>query len=323
MSTATALLHNKTYDNIIETVFNTPLVQVNKMAPDNGSKVFVKCEFFNPMASVKDRIGRAMIEAAEADGKINADTHIVEPTSGNTGIALAFICASRGYKLTLTMPESMSLERRALLRALGADLVLTPAAEGMKGAINKAAEIVATGDNTWMPQQFENPANPAIHYKTTGPEIWNDTNGEVDFLVSGVGTGGTISGSGKFLKEQKESIQAIAVEPVESPVISQTMAGDDIQPGPHKIQGIGAGFVPTNCNLDVVDAVEKITSDEAFKASRELAATEGIFGGISTGANVLAACRVAEANPGKTIVTIGCSFGERYLSTPMFADLQN
>lgn len=323
MSTATALLHNKTYDNIIETVFNTPLVQVNKMAPDNGSKVFVKCEFFNPMASVKDRIGRAMIEAAEADGKINAETHIVEPTSGNTGIALAFICASRGYKLTLTMPESMSLERRALLRALGADLVLTPAAEGMKGAINKAAEIVATGDNTWMPQQFENPANPAIHYKTTGPEIWNDTNGEVDFLVSGVGTGGTISGSGKFLKEQKESIQAIAVEPVESPVISQTMAGDDIQPGPHKIQGIGAGFVPTNCNLDVVDAVEKITSDEAFKASRELAATEGIFGGISTGANVLAACRVAEANPGKTIVTIGCSFGERYLSTPMFADLQN
>ena len=323
MSTATALLHNKTYDNIIETVFNTPLVQVNKMAPDNGSKVFVKCEFFNPMASVKDRIGRAMIEAAEADGKINAETHIVEPTSGNTGIALAFICASRDYKLTLTMPESMSLERRALLRALGADLVLTPAAEGMKGAINKAAEIVATGDNTWMPQQFENPANPAIHYKTTGPEIWNDTNGEVDFLVSGVGTGGTISGSGKFLKEQKESIQAIAVEPVESPVISQTMAGDDIQPGPHKIQGIGAGFVPTNCNLDVVDAVEKITSDEAFKASRELAATEGIFGGISTGANVLAACRVAEANPGKTIVTIGCSFGERYLSTPMFADLQN
>ena len=323
MSTATALLHNKTYPNIIETIFNTPLVQVNKMAPDNGSKVFVKCEFFNPMASVKDRIGRAMIETAEAEGKINADTHIVEPTSGNTGIALAFICASRGYKLTLTMPESMSLERRALLRALGADLVLTPAAEGMKGAINKAAEIVATGGNAWMPQQFENPANPLIHYKTTGPEIWNDTNGEVDFLVSGVGTGGTISGTGKYLKEQKASVQAIAVEPVESPVISQTKAGEEVQPGPHKIQGIGAGFVPTNCNLDIVDSVEKITSDEAFKASRELAATEGIFGGISTGANVLAACRVAEANPGKTIVTIGCSFGERYLSTPMFADLQN
>lgn len=320
---STALLHNKTYDNIIQTICNTPLVRVNKMAPDNGSQVFVKCEFFNPMASVKDRIGRAMIEAGEADGKINADTHIVEPTSGNTGIALAFICASRGYKLTLTMPESMSVERRALLRALGADLVLTPAAEGMKGAINKAAEIAATGDNTFIPQQFENPANPQVHYDTTGPEIWNDTNGEVDFLVSGVGTGGTISGSSKFLKEQKDSIQAIAVEPVESPVISQTRDGDTVQPGPHKIQGIGAGFVPTNCNLDIVDNVEKITSDEAFKASRELAATEGIFGGISTGANVLAACRVAEANPGKTVVTIGCSFGERYLSTPMFADLQN
>lgn len=320
---STQFLHNKTYDNIIQTICNTPLVRVNKMAPDNGSKVFVKCEFFNPMASVKDRIGRAMIEAGEADGKINADTHIVEPTSGNTGIALAFICASRGYKLTLTMPESMSVERRALLRALGADLVLTPAAEGMKGAINKAAEIAATGDNTFIPQQFENPANPAIHYKTTGPEIWNDTKGEVDFLVSGVGTGGTISGAGKFLKEQKPSFQAIAVEPVESPVISQTKAGETVQPGPHKIQGIGAGFVPKNCDLDIVDSVQKITSDEAFKAGRELAATEGIFGGISTGANVLAACRIAEANPGKTIVCIGCSFGERYLSTPMFADLQS
>lgn len=319
----TELLHNKTYDNITQTICNTPLVRVNKMSPDNGSKVLIKCEFFNPMASVKDRIGKAMIEAGEAAGKINPDTHIIEPTSGNTGIALAFICASRGYKLTLTMPESMSLERRSLLRALGADLVLTPAAEGMKGAISKAAEIAATGDNTFIPQQFENPANPAIHYKTTGPEIWNDTNGEVDFLVSGVGTGGTISGAGKFLKEQKASFQAIAVEPVESPVISQTKAGEDVQPGPHKIQGIGAGFVPKNCNLDIVDSVQRITSDEAFKASRELAATEGIFGGISTGANVLAACRLAEANPGKTIVTIGCSFGERYLSTPMFADLQN
>ena len=323
MSTATALLHNKTYDNIIQTICNTPLVRVNTMAPDNGSKVFVKCEFFNPMASVKDRIGRAMIEAAEAAGTINKDTHIVEPTSGNTGIALAFICASRGYKLTLTMPESMSLERRSLLRALGADLLLTPAPEGMKGAINKAAEIVATGENTWMPQQFENPANPEVHYKTTGPEIWNDTNGEVDFLVSGVGTGGTISGAGKYLKEQKDSFKTIAVEPVESPVISQTKAGEEVQPGPHKIQGIGAGFVPKNCDLGIVDDVEKVTSDEAFKAGRELASTEGIFGGISTGANVLAACRVAEANPGSTIVCIGCSFGERYLSTPMFADLQN
>ncbi|MFK7789483.1 MAG: cysteine synthase A, partial [Phycisphaeraceae bacterium] len=287
---STNFLHNKTYDNIIQTICNTPLVRVNKMAPDNGSKVFVKCEFFNPMASVKDRIGRAMIEAGEADGKINPDTHIVEPTSGNTGIALAFICASRGYKLTLTMPESMSVERRALLRALGAGLVLTPAAEGMKGAINKAAEIASQSENTFIPQQFENPANPAIHYKTTGPEIWNDTKGEVDIFIAGVGTGGTISGAGKFLKEQKASVQAIAVEPVESPVISQTKAGETVQPGPHKIQGIGAGFVPKNCNLDVVDSVQQITSDEAFKAGRELAATEGIFGGISTGANVLAAC---------------------------------
>lgn len=323
MSAATTLLHNKAYDNVIDTIFNTPLIRLNKMVPDNGSKVYVKCEFFNPMASVKDRIGRAMIETAEADGTINADTHIIEPTSGNTGIALAFICASRGYKLTLTMPESMSLERRALLRALGANLVLTPAAEGMKGAIGKAAELVAAGDNTWMPQQFENPANPLVHYNTTGPEIWNDTDGQVDFLVSGVGTGGTISGSGKYLKEQKASVQAIAVEPVESPVITQTRAGDPVQPGPHKIQGIGAGWVPVNCDLDIVDDVQCINSDEAFQAARKLAVTEGIFGGISTGANVLAAYRIAEANPGKTIVTIGCSFGERYLSTPMFADLQN
>ena len=319
----TELLHSKTYDNIIQTICNTPLVRVNNMTPDNGAKVFIKCEFFNPMASVKDRIGKAMIEAGEAAGKINPDTHIVEPTSGNTGIALAFICASRGYKLTLTMPESMSFERRALLRALGANLVLTPAPEGMKGAINKAAEIASQNDNTFIPQQFENPANPAIHYKTTGPEIWNDTNGGVDFLVSGVGTGGTISGAGKFLKEQKASVQAIAVEPVESPVISQTKSGEDVQPGPHKIQGIGAGFVPKNCDLDIVDSVQTITSDEAYQTVRKLAATEGIFGGISTGANVLAACRIAEANPGKIIVTIGCSFGERYLSTPMFADLQN
>ena len=322
MSTTTTLLHNKSYENIIDTVFNTPLVRVNKLAPDNGSKVYVKCEFFNPLSSVKDRIGRAMIEAAEAAGTINQDTHIIEPTSGNTGIALAFVCASRGYKLTLTMPESMSLERRAMLRALGANLVLTPAGEGMKGAIGKAAELVAAGSNAWMPQQFENPANPLVHYNTTGPEIWNDTKGQVDFIVAGVGTGGTISGVGKYLKEQKASVKAIAVEPVESPVITQTINGQPIQPGPHKIQGVGAGFVPKNCNLDIVDDVQRITSDEAFATARKLMATEGIFGGISTGANVLAACRIAEANPGKTVVTIGCSFGERYLSTPMFADLQ-
>jgi len=206
-------------------------------------------------------------------------------------------------------------------RALGANLVLTPAAEGMKGAIGKAAEIVATSDNAWMPQQFENPANPKVHYETTGPEIWNDTNGEVDFLVSGVGTGGTISGAGKFLKEQKPSVKCIAVEPVESPVITQTMENDEVKPGPHKIQGIGAGFVPRNCDLDIVDAVERVTSEEAFAMSRQVSSTDAVFGGISTGANVQAAIRIAQANPGATVVTIGCSFGERYLSTPMFEGL--
>lgn len=310
-------LHNKAYANMAETVFNTPLVKLNRVVPE-GANIYVKCEFFNPMASVKDRIGKAMIETAERDGLINKDTHIVEPTSGNTGIALAFICAARGYKLTLTMPESMSIERRALLRALGADLVLTPAAEGMKGALTKAAEIVASGTNTWMPQQFENPANPLVHYKTTGPEIWSDLAGKVDILVAGVGTGGTITGAGKFLKEKNPDIQIIAVEPVDSPVISGG------SPGPHKIQGIGAGFIPKNLDTDIVDSVETVTNDEAFNWSRRVTREEALFGGISTGANICAACNVAgkPENAGKNIVTIGCSFGERYLSTPMFADLQ-
>jgi cysteine synthase A len=316
--TATAnLLHHKAYANMAETVFNTPLVRLNRVAPE-GTNVYVKCEFFNPMASVKDRIGKAMIEQAERDGLINKDTHIVEPTSGNTGIALAFICAARGYKLTLTMPESMSIERRALLRALGADLVLTPAAEGMKGALTKAAELVASGSNTWMPQQFENPANPQVHYDTTGPEVWNDLGGKVDILVAGVGTGGTISGAGKFLKEKNPDIKVYAVEPVDSPVISGG------SPGPHKIQGIGAGFIPKNLNTDLLDGVETVTNDEAFNWSRRVTREEALFGGISTGANICAACNIASKpeNAGKNIVTIGCSFGERYLSTPMFADLQ-
>ncbi len=319
MSTATATtstLRNKSYDSILDTTFNTPLVRVRKMVPE-GAKVYIKCEFFNPMASVKDRIGRAMIEAGEQQGFIGDGTHIVEPTSGNTGIALAFVCAARGYKLTLTMPESMSIERRALLRALGADLVLTPANDGMKGAIAAAQEIVDKEDNAWMPQQFENPANPAIHQATTGPEIWNDTHGEVDILVAGVGTGGTITGSSRYLKARKSSVQAIAVEPEESQVI----AGK--QPGKHKIQGIGAGFVPTNLDMDILDGVEAVTSEEAFDWARRLASEEGIFGGISTGANLCAAARIAAKpeNAGKTIVTIGCSFGERYLSTPMFQGL--
>jgi cysteine synthase A len=324
MTTATdfTLLHGKTYDSIIETTYNTPLVKLRKLAPA-GANVLVKCEFFNPLASVKDRIGRAMIETAEQNGTINKNTHVVEPTSGNTGIALAFVCAAKGYKLTLTMPESMSLERRALLRALGANLVLTPAAEGMKGAIAKAAELVATTENAWMPQQFENPANPAIHEKTTGPEIWNDTNGNVDIIVAGVGTGGTITGVTRYIRSRNPNFKAIAVEPETSPVIKQTLAGSDLKPGPHKIQGIGAGFVPRNLDTSLLSGSELVSSDDAFAWARKVAQQEGIFGGISTGANIAAACRVAARpeNKGKTIVTIACSFAERYVSTPLFEGL--
>jgi len=311
------LLHGQAYDNIAETTFNTPLVKLNRVIPAGHATVYVKCEFFNPLASVKDRIGKAMIEAAEADGTISADTHIIEPTSGNTGIALAFVCAAKGYKLTLTMPESMSVERRALLRALGAGLVLTPAAEGMKGAIGKAAELVATTQNAWMPQQFENPANPEIHEKTTGPEIWADTDGKVDIFVAGVGTGGTITGVARHIKPKKSSFQAIAVEPVDSAVISGG------KPGPHKIQGIGAGFIPKNLDMSIVDGVEKVTNDEAFNWARRVAKEEGILCGISSGGNVCAAANVAAKpeNKGKTIVTILPSFGERYLSTPLFEGL--
>lgn len=314
---STRLLHQKTYGSVLETTANTPLIRLNKVAP-TGSNIFIKCEFFNPLASVKDRIGKAMIEAAEATGTINKDTHIIEPTSGNTGIALAFVCAAKGYKLTLTMPDSMSMERRALLRALGAELVLTPAAEGMKGAIGKAGELVATTANAWMPQQFENPANPAIHQATTGPEIWADTDGKADILVSGVGTGGTITGVTRFFKQDKgkADFKAYAVEPAESPVISGG------KPGPHKIQGIGAGFIPKNLDTTLIDGVEQVLSEEAFNMARRLASEEGILAGISSGANVQAAINLANKpeNKGKIIVTIGCSFGERYLSTPLFKD---
>ena len=329
MSTSTrgnqgvGLRHGKTYKNIIDTTYNTPLVRLNRVAPQ-GATVLVKCEYFNPMASVKDRIGRAMIEAAEASGTINKDTHVIEPTSGNTGIALAFVCAAKGYKLTLTMPESMSIERRALLRALGANLVLTPAANGMKGAIAKAAELVSTSDNAWMPQQFENPANPEVHYKTTGAEIYNDTGGDADILVAGVGTGGTITGVTRYFRDQgKTDFTAITVEPVDSPVIKQTLSNEEPAPGPHKIQGIGAGFVPKNLDISLVSDSETVSNEEAFEWSRKVMREEGIFGGISTGANICAACRVAARpeNKGKTIITIACSFGERYLSTPLFAGL--
>jgi cysteine synthase A len=322
----------KIYNNIVETVGRTPLVKLNRIPAsagiDPGTVIALKCEFFNPLGSVKDRIGMAMIEAAEAEGIINKDTVIVEPTSGNTGIALAFVAASKGYKLVLTMPETMSVERRTLLALLGAKLVLTPGAEGMKGAIARAEEIVKNTPNAWMPQQFNNAANPQIHMKTTAEEIWEDTAGTVDILISAVGTGGTITGCVEALKPRKPSFQAIAVEPTDSPVISQTLADQPIKPGPHKIQGTGAGFIPNNLHLkdsngnpQIVECI-KVTNDDAFAMARRLAKEEGILVGISTGANVWAALEVAKRpeNKGKVIVTVACSTGERYLSTPLAAE---
>jgi cysteine synthase A len=310
------------YDNIIDTIGGTPLVRLNRLIPKDHATVLVKCEFFNPLSSVKDRIGAAMIEAGERDGKIDKETVIVEPTSGNTGIALAFVCAAKGYRLILTMPESMSLERRRLLKALGAQVVLTPAADGMRGAINRAQEILKEHKKSFMPQQFENPANPEIHRTTTAEEIWVDTGGKVDILVAGVGTGGTITGVAEVIKKRKPSFKAIAVEPVTSPVIQQTMNHQPLKPGKHKVQGIGAGFVPGNLHMPIVDEVVLITDDEAFEWARRLAKEEGIFGGISSGGNVAAAAKVAARpeNKGKMIVTVMCSFGERYLSTPLFED---
>ena len=307
----------KTYRNIIETTFDTPLVQLQHVVPHGAAAVLVKLEFFNPLSSVKDRIGRAMIEDAEKKGILHPETHIIEPTSGNTGIALAFVAAVKGYRLTLTMPESMSLERRALLRALGATLVLTPAKDGVKGAIAKALELADTTPNAWIPQQFDNPANPEIHQQTTGPEIWADTAGRVDIFVAGVGTGGTITGTTRFLRSKKPSVQAIAVEPADSPVISGGKAG------PHKIQGIGPGFVPKNLDTSLLNGVETVANEEAFTWARRLAKEEGLLVGISSGANVAAAIRIASRpeNRGKVIVTVAPSFGERYLSTPLFEGL--
>ena len=313
------------YNNIVETVGKTPLVKLNKVTAGLNATIALKCEFFNPLGSVKDRIGAAMIEDAEQRGILKPDTVIVEPTSGNTGIALAFVAAAKGCSLILTMPETMSLERRTLLALLGAELVLTPGAQGMKGAIAKATEIVATTPNAWMPQQFENPANPAIHSKTTAEELWADTDGKIDILVSAVGTGGTITGVTEVLKPRKPSFQAIAVEPEASPVINQTLAGQPVQPGPHKIQGTGAGFIPGNLHLkdsagnaQITECI-KVSNDEAFAMARRLAKEEGILVGISTGANVVAAIEVAKRpeNAGKLIVTVACSTGERYLSTAL------
>lgn len=308
---------SRTFDNVTVAVGDTPMIRINRLVPAGQATVFAKCEFFNPLNSVKDRIGVAMIEAGEREGKVKADTHIVEPTSGNTGIALAFVCAAKGLRLTLTMPESMSVERRALLRALGAELVLTPATEGMKGAIAKAAAIVAEESNAWMPQQFENPANPAIHEKTTGAEIWEDSGHNIDAIVAGVGTGGTITGVARFIKPKNPNFKAIAVEPVDSPVISGGA------PGRHKIQGIGAGFIPKNLDMSLVDETITVSDEEAFQWARRLAKEEGIMAGISSGANMCAAAKLA-ARPewkGKRIVAIMPSLGERYLSTPLFEGL--
>ncbi|MGA2031272.1 MAG: cysteine synthase A [Thermoguttaceae bacterium] len=307
----------KVYGGIIQTTFDTPLVKLSHLIPREHATVLLKLEFFNPFSSVKDRIGRAMIEAAEKAGAINRETQIIEPTSGNTGIALAFVAAAKGYRLTLTMPESMSLERRAMLRALGANLVLTSAKDGMRGAVAQAEELAARTPNSWIPQQFDNPANPAVHERTTGKEIWEDTAGHVDLIAAGVGTGGTITGITRYIRARNANFQAFAVEPVDSPVISGG------KPGPHKIQGIGAGFVPKNLDTGLLSGVETVSDDEAFTWARRLAVEEGILGGISTGANLAAAARLAARpeNRGKVIVTIAASFGERYLSTPLFNGL--
>jgi cysteine synthase A len=295
----------------------TPLVRLQRLAPP-GVEILVKCEFMNPGASVKDRIGRAMIEDAERRGQLTKDTLILEPTSGNTGIALAFIAAAKGYRLTLCMPETMSTERRAMLKHMGAELVLTPGPLGMRGAVAKAAELAAElsrDQKVWSPQQFDNPANPAVHQATTGPEIWADSGERVDAIVSGVGTGGTITGVTRFIRQHNPAFKAIAVEPADSPVISGG------QPGPHKIQGIGAGFVPRNLDVGLLSEVITVTNDEAFTWARRLAKEEGILGGISSGANVCAAIKLAQRPEmgGKRIVTIACSYAERYLSTALFA----
>ena len=319
---------SRIFNNIVETVGGTPLVRLNRVTEGLEATILLKCEFFNPLGSVKDRIGMAMIEDAEKRGVLKKETIIIEPTSGNTGIALAFVAAAKGYKLILTMPDTMSVERRTLLAMLGAKLVLTPGTEGMKGAIARAEQLAAETPNAWIPQQFENPANPEIHRKTTAEEIWKDTDGKVDFLVAAVGTGGTISGCVEVIKPRKPSFQAIAVEPKDSPVISQYLAGQPLKPGPHKIQGTGAGFIPKNLHLkdskgqpQIVECVQ-VSNDDSFAMARRLAKEEGLLVGISTGANVAAAIQVAKRpeNKGKMIVTVACSTGERYLSTPLAAE---
>jgi len=306
----------KIYEDITKTIGNTPLVKLNNITKGLNATVVAKMESFNPMASVKDRIGIAMIEAAENAGLIKKETIIIEPTSGNTGISLAFVAAARGYKLILTMPDTMSIERRELLKAFGAAIVLTPGSEGMKGAVNKAEELLKSTPNAFMPQQFKNPANPEIHRKTTAEEVWSDTDGKVDIFVGGVGTGGTITGVGEVIKERKPSLKIVAVEPADSPVLSGG------KPGPHKIQGIGAGFVPDILNMKVVDEIITVKNEQAFALARQLAREEGILVGISSGAAAYAALQVAARpeNNGKLIVVVFPDTGERYLSTVLFKE---
>ena len=320
--TQTAGFRGKIYNDITETIGNTPLIKLRRVVGDAKATVVGKLENFNPLWSVKDRIGVSMITAGERDGKIKEGTTIIEPTSGNTGIGLAFTCAARGYKLVVTMPETMSLERRRLLKAFGAEVVLTPGEKGMNGAIAKAEELLRSTPNSFMPQQFNNPANPEVHRKTTAEEIWNDTNGRVDILVSGVGTGGTITGVAEVIKARKPSFKAIAVEPTGSPVITQKMKGQELKPGRHKIQGLGAGFIPGNLNVSIIDEVIQVEDEDSFKMARRLAKEEGMLCGISCGAAAHAAVQVAQRpeNAGKLIVVILPDLGERYLSTALYPE---
>ena len=312
----------RVFEDITQCIGNTPLVKLRRLAVGCPATVLAKLENFNPLWSVKDRIALAMIDAAEKDGKIKKETVVIEPTSGNTGIGLAYVCAARGYKLVVTMPESMSLERRRLLKALGAELVLTPAGEGMPGAVRKAEELVAAHPDYFMPQQFTNPANPEIHRKTTAEEIWRDTGGKVDIFVAGVGTGGTITGVGEVLKARRPEVRVVAVEPAKSPVITQRLAGQELKPGKHTIQGIGAGFIPDVLNVDIIDEVVQVQDEDAMETSRRLAKEEGFMCGISCGAAAWAAIEVArrQQNRNKLVVTILPDLGERYLSTKLFPE---